>query len=81
MSWTHIEDKDVKARKPHRCFLCCEPIPVGTTYRRRVGIDENGPVTTHMHPECEAETQEWDMADWETFMEGELERPKLLGSE
>jgi len=80
MSWTHIEDKVVKARKPHRCYLCAESIPVGTMYRRRVGIDENGPVTTHMHPEYESETHNWDWTEWETFFEGDLQRPPVAGT-
>jgi hypothetical protein len=75
MIWHHVEDSEVRARKPHRCFLCCEPIAAGELYRRRNGIDEDGHVAMHMHPECEAATHGWDQADWECFSEGDMKRP------
>ena len=75
MSWQSIEDKDVRARKPHTCWLCGEPIDVGAVYRRRSGITEDGPSTMHMHPECEVETRDWDLYDWETCFQGDIVRP------
>lgn len=80
MSWTHIEDKHVRARKPHECWLCCEPIEVGAVYCRRAGISEDGPLTMHMHPECEAETRDWDWMDWETFSQGDMDRPSAVSA-
>lgn len=74
MSWRHIEDKDVRARKHHQCWLCMESIDAGTTYRRRTGIGDDGPVTMHMHPECEQQTHDWDSMEWETFEQGDMVR-------
>lgn len=72
MSSRHFEDKDVKARKPHTCFLCGEPITVGEVYRRRTGADDDGLVTMHMHSTCHAQTIDWDWTDWETFEPGDM---------
>ena len=75
MSWQPIEDKIVKARKPHICYLCCQTIATGEIYRRRFGYGEEGPETCRFHPECEIETRDWDEQDWETFCPGYFERP------
>jgi len=76
MSWTHLEDKTVTARKEHRCLLCNEPIPKGSQYVRRTGIESGeGHATLHMHPECEEVTDYWDDQDWEC-LSGDFERPK-----
>lgn len=80
MSWRHIEDKDVKARKDHRCWLCAETIDKGTTYRRRVGIGDDGPMTMHMHAECEAATRDWDQMDWEVTCFGSGIDRNVLGN-
>ena len=45
MTWRHIADKNVTARKDHSCWLCGETIDKSTTYRRRVGIGDDGPMT------------------------------------
>ena len=78
MSWRYIEQRTVKARKDHWCLLCMEAIPRGTQYARRTGINEDGPVTMHMHIECEAATAEWGVEEWETFECGEFERPAMV---
>ena len=75
MSWQHIEDKTIKARKPHVCYLCCQTIATGEIYLRRFGYGEEGPETFRFHPECEEETRDWDDGDWETFCPGDFERP------
>lgn len=73
MSWVHLEDKIVTARKPHRCYLCDKPIAKGEKYLRRSGIEEGeGYITAKMHPECEEHTRDWDDGDWETFSRGDL---------
>ena len=77
MGWRHIADKDVKARTDHRCWLCGQKIASGETYRRRTGYDDNGPVAIHMHPECEADTHDWDQTEWELFNQYEFDRPPI----
>lgn len=73
MSWVHLEDKTVKARTKHRCYLCGRPIDAGESYLRRSGIVEGkGYLTTKMHADCEELTQDWDQGDWETFSPGDL---------
>jgi hypothetical protein len=70
MSWTHLEDKEVTARKPHKCYLCGRPIEKKQKYLRRVGIDDDaGFVTVKMHKPCEAATKTWEQEDWETYDE------------
>ncbi len=64
--WTHLEDKDVAARKGHRCLLCDRMIPKGMTYRRRTGVESGeGFITMHMHRRCEKATADWSEMDWE----------------
>lgn len=75
--WLHLRDESVRARKPHYCFLCREPIAVGERHLVRTGIVAcEGPYSFRMHPECEAQTFGWDDGDWESFSEGTMERPK-----
>ncbi len=47
----------IKARKPHDCCLCGERINAGDTQDTRTGVNEDGPWTMHMHPECQAYEQ------------------------
>ena len=74
MSWTCLDEVTVKARKEHQCFCCGGSILKGETYIRRTGVDD-GIMTMKMHPECEKATSNWTADEWESFWEGELERP------
>lgn len=76
MCWTHLEDKRVRARKPHRCFMCGEAVGAGEEYVRRKGVGDGGVESFAMHPECESESSSWEDADWECFFEGDMERPR-----
>ena len=76
MSWQYLNHKHgVKARKAHRCGLCCEPIAIGEKYDRRTGVNDDGICTMRMHPECNEASIDWDAGDWETFMPGDFDRP------
>ena len=66
VSWTHMSESTVKARKQHTCCLCGLIIPKGCTYRRRTGIGDDGWITMPMHVQCEAATHEWSCEDWES---------------
>lgn len=73
MSWVHLEDKIVTARKPHRCYLCGKPIAKGEEYLRRSSIEEGeGYRNAKMHTACEEQTHDWEIDDWETFQAGDL---------
>lgn len=65
MSWTHMEEKTVRARKAHRCTLCGHTITPKEDYVRRVGVDTDGFITMRMHLCCEKATRDWDDMDWE----------------
>ena len=54
MSACLSEESGIKARKRHRCALCCEPIEIGEIYLRRNGVDGGDFWTMKMHPECHA---------------------------
>ena len=75
MSWYHLRDEDVKARKNHRCILCGEDILVGEVYRQRTGTDEGEIHTMRMHQECQKESAKWDSDDWECWEPYEMDRP------
>lgn len=75
MSWTFLEEITVKARKEHSCFCCGETILKGTKYVKRTGVDDEI-MTMKMHPECEKATSKLSPDEWESFSEGELERPR-----
>lgn len=66
MSWHHVEDTTPRARKPHRCYVCGDPILVGEKHVRRFGYHEEGPISIRMHVECEKKTENWDTFDWES---------------
>lgn len=72
MSWTHVEDKQRKARKRHQCFICAEPIEPNETYMIRFGYEDGeGPISTKMHLECERYTDKWDDMDWKSHSPGD----------
>ena len=51
------EEKNVIARKPHRCTWCGEPIAKGESYWKWKSV--NGAwFTSKMHPECRERCQE-----------------------
>lgn len=78
MTWRFISKKDgVPARKDHRCFFCGESIPRGSNHDIRTGVDEVIS-TMRMHPECNKATKDWGVCDYESFLEGEFERPKRV---
>lgn len=77
MSWTHSGDETPKARKPHRCFLCERPIPVGEKHVKRSGFDQDGPASFRMHAACEARARGWDQWEWECHDAAEFRECEL----
>lgn len=59
-----ISDEWRKARKPHRCIWCGEPIAIGERYRHWRGKFEGEVQTNDWHKECD------DAADAEHLSEG-----------
>jgi len=71
----------VKTRKPHRCRLCGERIDVGESVHSWSSIEPGeGWMRGYAHPECYAETEDWDDDDWESAEPGDMERPKQINS-
>ena len=48
-----ISDEWRKARKPHRCIWCGEPIAIGETYRHWRGKFEGEVMSNDWHKECD----------------------------
>jgi predicted RNA-binding Zn-ribbon protein involved in translation (DUF1610 family) len=48
------DTETLKARKPHACMSCGEPISVGEEYNRWRCFDGGDVGTVKMHPECYA---------------------------
>lgn len=81
MGYTHLGDTLVKkARKPHQCYLCGDPIEAGESYVKRTGSNDDGVDVIKMHPECEAESSTWEWWEWEEFFQGDMPRPKKAGA-
>jgi len=47
-----VEQKQYKARTPHRCTWCGEAILAGLPYVRLRGVYEREPFVNKFHPEC-----------------------------
>lgn len=79
MSWIHLSERKQRARKQHKCVLCCEQIEKGEIYVRRSGVYDNEFLTSKMHIECELASRDWDIMDWETFSSGDgtFQRPRM----
>ena len=72
--WRHLSDTTPKARKVHRCFLCCNDIESGEVYRKRIGVDQNGLLVMHCHKGClDFADATFELIDWECFSPGDSE--------
>lgn len=82
MSWTCLEgNRTCKARKWHRCMVCDKAIEPGDIQVTRSGVDEEGFIRMHMHPECEEYSRDWDNGDWETHSPGDISREEIQQSQ
>lgn len=63
-------DREVKARKQHRCLLCGLRIRKGAMYwQRKCYSDEFPPNVMKMHAVCREASSGWGWDDWETWMD------------
>ena len=78
MSWHHVKQRIVTARKRHVCALCGQCIQPGWRYIRRFGYFCNVGLlsTSAMHFGCTARTHDWDSIDWEGHRTGDGEWPR-----
>ena len=58
-----ISDEWRKARKPHRCIWCGEPIAIGETYRHWRGKWEGEVMSNDWHKECDDAAESEDLQD------------------
>jgi hypothetical protein len=74
MSFCH--DRQLTAKKKHRCWYCNKSIHPGERYLYRAGVSDGDFWTMHMHQECDAHAHAtWDRDDWEHGPPEEFERP------
>lgn len=66
-TYRHLESGQRKARKPHVCDLCLQPIEPGWIYDYTSTIDDEGPYTWRAHPACLAIFRQWHRDDQEDF--------------
>jgi hypothetical protein len=52
MSYRLIREEERKARKPHSCIWCAQPIQVGERYVFERSVYEDRMQNHHWHPEC-----------------------------
>lgn len=53
MSYTLFSDFVRKARKPHKCIWCREPIALGETYHDERSVYDGNIQRHRWHPECQ----------------------------
>ena len=70
-------DRLIKARKPHRCYLCGLRIRKGATYYQRAGVEGAEHWSIRMHAVCRDASSGWDEDDWMTHDEWEFRRNEL----
>lgn len=63
-----------KARKPHSCWFCREPILAGENYEYRSGFEDGTPWEMRCHPECVEATKDWESEDYECLGQGRIKR-------
>ncbi len=78
MVWGWLSDTKPRAKKTSKCFLCGEAIEPGEIHIRRSGINDGRLDMFRMHLECEAETHDWNLMDWESTSEGDMNRPQKV---
>jgi hypothetical protein len=78
VSWVHLSDKQVTARKVYECFLCGMEIPKGDSHIVREGVfTGEGFVRSRMHVRCELLTKDWGDGDWDAHEPCEFRRYEL----
>lgn len=72
-----LNNKDVRAKKEHKCLLCGETIRVGELHRACT-IKDGSVYTARTHKECDEVTviDRWDDMDWECCGDEELFRQR-----
>jgi len=65
-------DREVKARKEHKCCLCGLRIRKGAMHWQRKVYD-SVPFVMRMHAVCRHASKDWDQLDWESFMDDFVE--------
>lgn len=48
-----LATRKVKTRKPHKCWGCCRPIPVGATVSESVSVDGRQAMSSYWCSTCE----------------------------
>ena len=84
MSYLLIAEEMRKARKPHRCIWCGEPIAIGDRYVHERSIFEREAQSHDWHPECIKAMREaaGEEPCHELFFDPyQNERPAMIGSE
>lgn len=72
MMWQHLADSRPRARKRHRCFICCCSIWKGTVYRKSSFTGEGTCYTIKEHVECSRVAAKWcDSFDYPDGYQGE----------
>ena len=69
--------KLVKTQAGHRCRLCDEVIPIGTTVPSYTGVNSEGWYTIYLHAECAAYTDKWHEDDWECTSPGDISHAEV----
>lgn len=67
-----LTDKQVKTRKPHKCWGCLKKFPSGTTMRVVVSVDRDGINQFYFCQHCDNHSEKWSIEDWESTFPGDI---------
>ena len=65
------QDREIRARKEHRCDLCGLRIRRRAKYWLRQGVEGREHWRLRMHAVCRAAADEWDWIDWDEWRIGD----------
>lgn len=69
---TVLMNKQVKTRKPHKCYGCQREFPPQSQMRLRTAIGDDKPQVTYYCQHCDNHSKDWTIDDWESTMPGDI---------
>lgn len=69
---TILQNKQVKTRKPHKCYGCQKEFPPQSQMRLITAIGDDKPQVAYYCQHCDNYSKNWTIDDWESTMPGDI---------